>query len=76
MRKILNDVGIVTLIAIIGMMLGMTLQWYYLFDEITDANQKLDMLLDEKGDTVCRVVKIDSNYYFVCDETVGNTADL
>lgn len=76
MRKILNNIGIVTLIALIGMMLGMTLQWYYLFDEITDANQKLDMLLDQEGDIVCKVSIRDGYYYYVCDEQIMDMSKL
>ena len=76
MRKILNDVGIVTLIAIIGMMLGMTLQWYYLFDKITDTNQKLDILLDQEGDVVCKVSIRDGYYYYVCDEQIMDMPKL
>lgn len=76
MRKILNNVGIVTLIAVIGVMLGMTLQWYYLFDKITDANQKLDILLDQEGDIVCKVSIRDGYYYYVCDEVITKMPSL
>lgn len=75
MKKILNDTNIV-IIGLIGLLFGTLFQWLILFNHLTEANQKLDMLLDEKDYTVCRIVKINDGYYFVCDETVGNTADL
>lgn len=76
MKKILNDTKTIIMIGLIGLLFGTLFQWLILFNHLTEANQKLDMLLDEKDYTVCRIVKINNGYYFVCDETVGNTADL
>ena len=76
MKKILNDTKIVIIIGLIGLLFSTLFQWLILFNHLTEANQILDMLLDEKDYTVCRIVKINSKYYFVCDETVRDTADL
>lgn len=76
MKKILNDTKIVIMLGLIGLLFGVLSQWLILFNHLTEANQKLDMLLDEKDYTVCRVVKINSKYYFVCDETVEDTSNL
>ena len=76
MKKLLNNTNAIIMIGLIGLLLGSIIQWNILFNHLTEANQKLDMLLDEKDYTVCRIVKINNGYYFVCDETVGNTDDL
>ena len=76
MRKILNNASIVTLIAIIGIMIGMLSQWYLLYNKINNANQKLDMLLDQEGDVVCKVSIMDGYYYYVCDEVITKMPSL
>lgn len=76
MKKILNNTKIVIMIGLIGILFSTLFQWLILFNHLTEANQKLDMLLDEKDYTVCRVVKINSKYYFICDETVEDSSSL
>ena len=76
MKNILNNTKIIIMIGLIGLLFGTLFQWLILFNHLTEANQKLDMLLNEKDYTVCRVVKINNGYYFVCDKTVGDTSNL
>lgn len=75
MKKILNNTKIV-IIGLIGLLFGTLFQWLILFNHLTEANQKLDMLLDEKDYTVCRIVKTNNGYYLLCDETIGDTPNL
>ena len=76
MKKLLNNINAIIMIGLIGLLFGSLIQWSILFNHLIDANQKLDMLLEEKNYTVCRVVKINNGYYLVCDETVKGSSNL
>lgn len=76
MKKLLNNTNAIIMIGLIGIIFGMLFQWYYLYNGIINANQKLDMLLDQEGDIVCKVSIMDGYYYYVCDEVITKTPSL
>lgn len=76
MKKLLNNTNAIIMIGLIGLLLGALFQWLILFNHLTEANQKLDMLLDQEGDIVCKVSIIDGYYYYVCDEVIAKMPSL
>lgn len=76
MKKLLNNTNAIIMIGLIGIIFGMLFQWYYLYNGIINANQKLDMLLDQEGDIVCKVSVMGGYYYYVCDEVITKMPSL
>ena len=76
MKKILNDIGIITLISLIGLMIGVTYQHCLVVKDISELEQKINILLDQEGDIVCKVSIIDGYYYYVCDEAITKMPSL
>ena len=75
-RQHLNDIALITLIAVIGLMLGVTYQHCLVVKDISELEQKINILLDQEGDIVCKVSIIDGYYYYVCDEAITKMPSL
>ena len=60
-RQHLNDIALITLIAVIGLMLGVTYQHCLVVKDISELEQKVNILLDQEGDIVLYMVLLKLN---------------
>lgn len=75
-RQYLNDIALITLIAVVGLMFGVTYQHYLVVKDINELERKIDAIIENEGDIVCKVSIIGNDFYYVCDEQILNEVKL
>ena len=75
-RQHLNDIALITLIAVIGLMLGVTYQHCLVVKDISELERKIDAIIENEGDIACKVSIIGKDFYYVCDEQILNEVKI
>lgn len=75
-RQHLNDIALITLIAVIGLMFGVTYQHCLVVKDINELERKIDAIIENEGDIVCKVSIVGDYFYYVCDEQILNEVEL
>ena len=76
MKKLLNNINAIIMIGLIGLLLGLSLHHIYISKHILELQQQNEFLMSEAKDVVCKVVKLEEYYYFICDEKIMDSQDL